>query len=323
MTLFEEIKSVRKMVDSAILRIPGVQAVATGYKKVNGKRTDNLSIIIYVAKKLSLDRLPSHHVIPSLIRIRETEVLTDIIEVGYYIPYAYTDRERPAMGGASIGHLNVTAGTLGGLVCGPTDEEKDAVLILSNNHVLADINRGQKGDHIVQPGPHDGGSCNEDCIAALERFFPIDFSGETANYVDCAVARPYDNNDVSYEIHDIGAPDRMDTFTLTRMDVINATKVQKAGRTSEHTVGYISAIDWTGIIRYEWKSALFENQIVVESLDGNPVGLGGDSGSLVLTMDNKMCGLLFAGPADGTHYIANHINEVFNRLNVKLCHPKR
>lgn len=320
MPTFAQIKQMRRLVDSSILRMPGVMAVATGYKQVGGKRTDELAVITYVAKKLPLDRLPYFHAIPSSLTVRGVEVATDVVEVGYYIPYTYDKQERPALGGASIGHVDITAGTLGGLVCGPAcDEEENAFLILSNNHVLAAMNKGEKGDHIVQPGPYDGGACHRKCIAELERFVPIDFCEGAVNYVDCAVALPYDVSDVSFEIHDVGMPNLAETHTLTPDDVVEATKLQKTGRTTQHTVGYVSAIDWRGTVLYDWTPAYFERQIVVESLDGNPVGLGGDSGSLVLTMDNKICGLLFAGPTSGTHYIANHIGEVFNRLNVSLC----
>jgi hypothetical protein len=320
MAEFGEIKQLRRMVDSSILRMPGVMAVATGYKRVGGKRTDELSVIVYVAKKLSLERMPYFHAIPSSLEIRGVRVPTDVVEVGYYVPYAYDSYQRPALGGDSIGHVNITAGTLGGLVCGPAcEEEEDSVLILSNNHVLAHINEGQKGDHIVQPGVHDGGACHTNCIATLERFVPIDFSEGATNYVDCAVALPYDTSDVSFEIRDIGTPNLTETYTLTQQDVVDATQVQKTGRTTEHTVGYVSAVDWKGTVLYDWTPAYFEGQIVVETLDGNPVGLGGDSGSLVVAMDNKICGLLFAGPTSGTHYIANHIGEVFNRVNVRLC----
>jgi hypothetical protein len=242
------------------------------------------------------------------------------VEVGYYVPYIYDKRERPAKGGVSIGHLNVTAGTLGGLVCGPAGENaKNSILILSNNHVLAAVNQGQKGDHIVQPGTLDSGSCHNDCIATLERFVHLNLSAGAVNYVDCAVAKPYNDSDVSFEVHDIGVPSLAKTHTLSQKDVVNAIHVQKTGRTTQHTVGYVSAIDWKGTVHYDWTPVYFENQIVVESLDGHMISQGGDSGSLVLTMDNKICGLLFAGPTSGTHYIANHISEVFNRLNVKLC----
>ena len=321
MRKIDEIRQLRRMVDSSILRMPGVMAVATGYKKVNGKKTKELSVIVYVAKKLPLEKIPYFHAIPASLKIRDMEVTTDIVEVGYYIPYSYTSYERPALGGVSIGHLNVTAGTLGGLVCGPACEEQDdSILILSNNHVLAASNKGSKGDYIVQPGPHDGGTCPDQCIGELERFVPIDFSEDAINYVDCAVARPYDSGDVSFEIHDIGMPSLSETYTLTPDDVLKSLQVQKTGRTTEHTVGFVSAIDWKGTVLYDWTPAYFEQQIVVETLTpGTPVAEGGDSGSLVLTMDNKICGLLFAGPTSGEHFIANHIHEVFTRLDVKLC----
>ncbi len=321
MSNFNEIKQLRRMVDSSILRMPGIMAVATGYKKVNDKKTDELSVIVYVAKKLPLSRIPYFHAIPSSLKIRDLEVTTDIVEVGYYIPYDYDSYERPALGGISIGHANITAGTLGGLVCGPAcDEQEDSVLILSNNHVLAAINKGQKGDHILQPGPHDGGVCHDHCIGELERFVPIDFSENAINYVDCAVAKPYDNGDLSFEIHDIGIPSLSETYNLSQTDVLGSLQVQKTGRTTQHTVGYVSAIDWKGSVLYDWSPGYFEQQIVVETLTpGTPLALGGDSGSLVLTMDNKICGLLFAGPSTGDHFIANHIHEVFSRLNVKLC----
>jgi hypothetical protein len=321
MSKFTEIKQLRRMLDSSILRMPGIMAVATGYKKVKNKKTDELSVIIYVAKKLPLSRIPYFHAIPSALKIRDLEVTTDIVEVGYYTPISYDSYERPALGGVSIGHTAVTAGTLGGLVCGlACEEQKDSVLILSNNHVLAAINKGEKGDHIVQPGTYDGGVCHENCIAELERFVPIDFAEGAVNYVDCAVAKPYNSADLSFKIHDIGIPHLSETYSLTETDVLNSLHVQKTGRTTEYTKGYVSAIDWKGSVLYDWTPAYFEQQIVVETLSpGTPVALGGDSGSLVLTMDNKICGLLFAGPTSGDHYIANHIHEVFNRLNVKLC----
>lgn len=321
MNKFQEIKQLRRMVDSSILRMPGVMAVATGYKKVEGKRTDELSVIVYVAKKLPLSRLPYFHAIPKTLRIRDLEATTDIVEVGYYIPYLYDRFERPAKGGVSIGHTAVTAGTLGGLVCGPAGEEaSDSILILSNNHVLAAINKGMRGDHILQPGAYDGGVCHDHCIGELERFVPIDLTEGAVNYVDCAVARPYDSSNVSFEIHDIGFPNLSQTYALSPDDVLKGTRVQKTGRTTEHTIGYVAAIDWKGIVLYDWSPGYFEKQIVVETpTPGTPVALGGDSGSLVLTMDNKLCGLLFAGPASGDHFIANHINEVFSRLDVRLC----
>lgn len=317
MAAFKEITEARRLLDSSLFQLPGVQAIATGYKRVKGRTTDELAIIVYVAKKAPLDRLPLFHTMPSVYRIRGIDIPTDVIEVGYYVPYAYTSRERPALGGISIAHLDVTAGTLGGLVC---DKETSETLIISNNHILAASNGGSPGDHIVQPGPYDGGTCHGDCIATLKRYVPIKFDGST-NYVDCAVAKPYRDEDVSFEIHDIGTPSSLSTYPLTLRDVQKRTHVQKTGKKTEHTEGYVEAVDWVGNVGYPSVGiARFARQIVVQSLNG-VVSLGGDSGSLVLTMDKpaRICGLLFAGPISGQHYIANHIEQVFSRLNVNLC----
>ena len=73
--------------------------------------------------------------------------------------------------GISIAHEDVTAGTLG-WYC----EKDDRLLVLSNNHVLANENKGDKGDPILQPGPHDGGQKPEDVCGELFDFVPIRFS---------------------------------------------------------------------------------------------------------------------------------------------------
>lgn len=79
------------------------------------------------------------------------------------------------------GHHAITAGSLGVLArCRRTS----ARMLLSNNHVLADTNKGSAGDAILQPGPADGGTR---LVARLRRFEPIHFDGRP-NVVDAAVA---------------------------------------------------------------------------------------------------------------------------------------
>src|SRR5437764_665059 len=80
---------------------------------------------------------------------------TDEIEIGEILAFgSFRQREKPALGGSSVGHVNVTAGTLGCLVM----LEDDSLCILSNNHVLANVNQASVGDKIVQPGKADGGT---------------------------------------------------------------------------------------------------------------------------------------------------------------------
>ncbi|TVP59895.1 MAG: hypothetical protein EA351_01115 [Gemmatimonadales bacterium] len=59
-----------------------------------------------------------------------------------------TARVRPAPIGFSVGHPDITAGTLGARVVNGGGQ----VFILSNNHILANSNNASIGDPILQPG---------------------------------------------------------------------------------------------------------------------------------------------------------------------------
>ena len=67
----------------------------------------------------------------------------------------YQSRLRPLRIGGSVGHFKVTAGTLGGFV---RPRGGGPLALLSNNHVLANENRGKRGDAVLQPGDFDGGA---------------------------------------------------------------------------------------------------------------------------------------------------------------------
>jgi len=48
-------------------------------------------------------------------------------------------------------------------------------------------------------------------------------------------------------------------------------------------------------------------------------GLGGDSGSLVVSRDSlRAVGLYFAGPDNGVYGLACHINDVLDELEIEL-----
>ncbi len=114
-------------------------------------------------------------------------------------------RVRPAEGGYSVGHYQITAGTIatcvydilpGGTTGSPPAQgigTPPHCYILSNNHVLANTNAAQSGDPILQPGPYDGGTDPTDRIAALSRWVPITLEPPTPrslhrNVVDAAIA---------------------------------------------------------------------------------------------------------------------------------------
>lgn len=96
----------------------------------------------------------------------------------------------PVPTGVSVGHPDITAGTIAARVKKDTE-----VFILSNNHVLANINQGIPGDPILQPGTFDGGTA-DDAIANLTDFQPIAFCDvffiwlicDQTNTMDAAIA---------------------------------------------------------------------------------------------------------------------------------------
>lgn len=303
-------------------------AVGIGYKNVSGKQTGELAIIGSVEKKLSKSKLTKKDFIPEMVN----GIPTDIIETGI-IKALHTNQHRPAPGGVSIGHVNISAGTLGCVV-----KKGDTRYILSNNHVLANCNDAEIGDVILQPGTHDKGIYPDDHIAELFDFVPINFTGVPSecpvsgafiaiingilylikskthlqsviqteeNLVDAAIARPLNDESVSDEIMEIGKIEGMKSAIL-------GMRIQKSGRTTKHTTGEVTQIDVTVNVQYgEGKIASFSDQIMA-----GPMSAGGDSGSVVLTEDNYLVGLLFAGSDQVT--ICNRIENVFELLDINL-----
>ena len=313
------------------LRAKGnVVATGVGYKVSKGLRTDELCIVCSVVRKIPEEELTPRDVVPRTI----AGVATDVIQTGY-IRALRTSRHRPAPGGVSIGHVDITAGTLGCLVL------KDGELvILSNNHVLANSNDASIGDSILQPGPVDGGK-SSDRIATLLDFVPINFnepkppskcrfaraviaalnlgcrainsktrycivtSAAAENLVDAAIATPLDpsGTHVVDKILDIG-PIR----GVARASLGDAVK--KSGRTTGLTTGEILQVDVTVDVSYgSGKVARFVDQLL-----SGPMSAGGDSGSAVLNDEDQLVGLLFAGSDNTT--IFNRIDNVFSALGV-------
>ncbi len=171
MATYEDVKILKANSVKAFKQKLNVNGVAVGHKIVNGKDTGELCVTVLVTKKVAQSQLLGKDLIPQSV----DGITTDVREVGKIVAFkGRTDRWRPALGGVSIGHYLITAGTLGAFVKDSTTGE---TLILSNNHVLANSNSASKGDDIIQPGAADGAAYPDDIIAVLERFVPIQFSG--------------------------------------------------------------------------------------------------------------------------------------------------
>jgi hypothetical protein len=130
-----------------LLARANVVATGIGYKASEGKKTATLSLICSVVQKLPSSKLSAREMIPSTIG----GLPTDVVQTGRFRAFqSHTARYRPAPGGISIGHKDITAGTLGCLV-----KKGGEFFILSNNHVLANSNAAC-GRLLLQPGPTTG-----------------------------------------------------------------------------------------------------------------------------------------------------------------------
>ena len=161
-------RSVKKRNTINWLKDPNVVGVAFGKKTIGGKRTDELSIVVYVVRKVPKNRIPPSRLIPSRLYLGSDGIAVDVIETGPFYPISFTSNVRPMESGisGSVESLN-GSGTMGALV---TDLSDNSLCILSNNHVLADENTAAIGDDCIQRGAGDGGSSPGDTIAQLKNF---------------------------------------------------------------------------------------------------------------------------------------------------------
>lgn len=316
--------------------LPNVIGVGVGYKKQGRQDTDEPAVIFFVDKKVPVDALGIDDIIPKRIAGK----LTDVIEVGEIRLLGRTERLRPAVPGASIAHYKVTAGTFGAVV---RDRETEELLILSNNHVLANATNGcdgkcDIGDPVYQPGSYDGGT-EGDQIGTLLRYVPLcRFSKDVncraasmairatnavirtirpfynlrletvghTNLADCALARPASPDLISPEVLEIGRVNGAG-------EVVAGAGVKKSGRTSGLTAGSVKAVRVALNVNMGHGNDVvrFQDQVVAE-MKSQP----GDSGSLILDDDNRAVGLLFAG--SGEYTVFSPIRTVCDQLGVDI-----
>lgn len=291
--------------EGELLRLPNVAGVGASLKEQKGKPNGKISLTVFVEKKVPMKKLDS-----SAIPAEVDGVTTDVVEVGKLEPLAFAGRVRPAMPGYSIGHSKVSAGTFGCLVRDLYSSSQQH-LLLGNNHVLADTNRGRLGDAILQPGPCDGGVDPTDTVAILERFEPIHFGldDDAYNLVDAAVARPVSCRQVTTAVIGSFIPQGVGQAFL-------GDRVLKAGRTTGVTRGRVISVNATVLVWFPEGPARFRHQILTTFMSA-----GGDSGSLLMDRYLSAVGLIFAGSPLLT--VASHVTDVENALGVRVVTAPR
>jgi hypothetical protein len=204
---------------------------------------------------------------------------------------------RPAPGGVSIGHPDVTAGTLGGRIC----YEGNCNCFISNAHVMGGLNGAKVGDPIYQPGVHDGGTSKDEIGKIVAIVSP---RKGVNNTIDVAIACGNEST-VYPEIYGIGRVD--DVYDEPYIGMVGV----KCGRSSSCTKLTLIGLDVTVKVGYydgrKWQYRTFIHQLLWSG-KSEP----GDSGSEIVT-DHLWDALLFAGN-DDEQVMSNDPDYIFQSI---------
>jgi Trypsin-like peptidase domain len=288
-----------------------VVGVGIGEKITAGRRTGELCVNVFVAKKFPKGRIPRGDVLPDSVN----GLPTDVRAVGYPRKFVIDQRKRhrPVVGGLSVGPDSaatpgfIMAGTLGVFV---RDTRKAGALhVLSNNHVLADENRIAIGAGIVQPGTLDGGT-NASRVARLSKTVDLRFDNKQ-NWMDASLATMNKGIPVDPTIMGIGVPTGAGDPTLNLL-------VRKSGRTTGLTEGVVRVVRFDVFsVEYDQGMVRVDDVIVIESTTSKLFSKSGDSGSAIIDPQGRVVALLFGGSDVVTYAIP--IKRILKRFKVRIA----
>ncbi|MCH6200011.1 DNA/RNA non-specific endonuclease [Aquiflexum sp. LQ15W] len=328
--LMDKLKTFVRTRGSEFLSDRNINSIGIGYKIKDGKETDQICIQFTVSKKMeniSLESIGSA-AIPETIQINGISVPTDVVQRSFKlsfqivpepVPDSRKTRINPIVPGISVGHKDISAGTIGCIVF---DKNNGTPYILSNWHVLQGVS-GQVGDIVVQPGPHDDNRINSNRLGKLVR-------SHLGHAGDCAIASIEDRT-FKPEIIDL------EKVPLNLGDPELGDIVIKSGRTTKITYGKVNRVNTIVKIDYGHPKGVQEIGCFEIGVDNNnpppngEVSMGGDSGSVWMFTKNKrvsevLAGLHFAGESVGApeeFALACYAKSVFEKLEISLTQPKQ
>ncbi|KOX18923.1 endonuclease [Saccharothrix sp. NRRL B-16348] len=313
------------------LRDPNVSSIGIGYKVADGKPTDEIAIQFTVRQKAEPEALGAlgTALLPETIEVDGVPVPTDVLQRDYKVDFHVVEetvsdvrktRVDPVVPGVSLGHVRVSAGTLG---CVVYDRVDGTPYVLSNWHVLHGPN-GAIGEDVVQPGVHDDNRTDRNRLGRLVRSH-LGAAG------DCAIATIEDRGfeaeilDLGVHVDQLGEPELGD-------------KVVKSGRTTGVTHGVVRRVDT--LVKIDYGPGVGQRQIGCFEIGPDPahpaadgeISMGGDSGSAWMFKASNgktgktMAGLHFAGEAGDSpdeHALACLPGSVFEKLGITLTPPRK
>lgn len=192
----------------------------------------------------------------------ETQAIPDQFD-----PAARRKKWRPAPAGVSVGHPQITAGTLG---TPPLRTRNGRLVFLTNTHVAAPVGKSSVGDSVLQPGRADGGQASDRIGTLLEKTDVKPKSSGQKNRTDSALVEVSPDH-LQHDIFEIQGDLRGWAEAQVGQTYV------KSGRTTSTTSGRCTARNATFEI-----GGFFDEPAVFENLDVfEPMSAGGDSGSLI------------------------------------------
>lgn len=200
-----------------------------------------------------------------------------------------TDKYDPLIGGISIGAIDVTAGTLGGVVW---DKKTHEPYLITNEHVVSNTQNTDplhppKGFAIVQPGPIDGGTELAGKLFVVGGMKERAMDGAPCN-IDAALIMPV-RGFAAEEFWGVG---QVEAFKHAPAKV--GDEIVKSGRTTGVTENAVAAVDVSTNLRgIKWSDPLLMEGLIQTR---SSFVQGGDSGSRVWKKSTmEPIGLVFAG----------------------------
>jgi hypothetical protein len=211
--------------------------------------------------------------------------------------------------------IGVSTGNQGECSCGTIAarvKTGNTIYALSNNHIYALENEAPLGSNLLQPGRYDlnCASGSNALLGTLRKFVTIQFSTTANNRVDAALASA-----TTATLGKSTPSDGYGTPSVTTMVAGLNQVVQKYGRTTGLTTGNVVGLNATLYVEYASGTARFTGQITIKGK--GQFSRAGDSGSLIVDMNRRPVGLLFAGSLSGYTY-ANQIGDVLQALQVSI-----
>ena len=229
--------------------------------------------------------------VPASLSLGESDedVNVEIVETDEIVALGYFDDRRPAEGGNSTSVHNLSgSGTLGSRVTANGQEG----FFITNWHV-AHGGGASKGSAQLQRGRGDGGQLPGQRIGEL-------YWWALNEFLDAAIVKADRVDQLTYVLRCWGT--KILGFETPRVNM----QVKKCGRTSQATVGTIKSVTATVKVNgYPGGIRVFRDQIQMTSML-RP----GDSGSVLLTNNNKAVGLCFAGSSSDS--FANKFSRVLS-----------